>query len=129
MAGYRCGSPPDALLERSTRLRELAAANGRSEPSITLLILTHVDDDLDRSRREAAEHLEGQYKLPLHVVERWAALGPPEQVAEKIQPYIDAGVSELILMTLGRAPLAQYERLAEVCAMLKATPTRVGAGT
>jgi probable F420-dependent oxidoreductase len=118
---------PDALLERSTRLRELAAASGRPEPSITLLILVHVDDDLERSRREAAEHLEGQYKLPLHVVERWAALGPRDQVAETLRSYIDVGVSELILMTLGREPLVQYERLAEVCALLNTTPTAAGA--
>jgi hypothetical protein len=104
-------------------MRELAATGGRPEPSITLLILVHVDEDLERSRHEAAEHLEGQYKLPLQVVERWAALGPRNQVAQELQSYLEVGVTELILMTLGRAPLTQYERLAEVCAMLKATPT------
>ena len=114
---------PDALLERGARLRELAAESGRPEPSTTLLILVHVDEDLERSRREAAEHLEKQYRLPLHVVERWAALGPPALVAEKLQSYLDVGVSELILMTLGRAPLVQYERLAEVCAMLEKAST------
>ena len=77
---------PQQLAERGGRLRELASASGRPEPSITLLILVHVDDDLERSRREAAEHLEGQYKLPLHVVERWAALGPREQVADSFGP-------------------------------------------
>jgi probable F420-dependent oxidoreductase len=117
---------PEQLLERGAQLRELAAASGRPEPSITLLILVHVDDDLERSRREATEHLEGQYKLPLHVVERWAALGPIEHVAEQLQPYIDAGVGELILMTLGSAPLLQYERLAEVCQLLRATTARTG---
>jgi probable F420-dependent oxidoreductase len=118
---------PETLRERSARVRELVASNGRPEPSVTLLILTHVDDDLERSRSEAAEHLEGQYKLPLHVVERWAALGPRERVAEKLQSYLDVGVSELILMTLGREPLVQYERLAEVCALLKPTPAAAGA--
>ncbi|HEY1517946.1 MAG TPA: LLM class flavin-dependent oxidoreductase [Solirubrobacteraceae bacterium] len=117
---------PERLVERGDRLRELAAANGRPEPSITLLILVHVDDDHERSRREAADHLEGQYKLPLHVVERWAALGPAESVAEQLQPYLDAGVGELILMTLGREPLTQYERLAEVCAMLRTAPASTG---
>jgi alkanesulfonate monooxygenase SsuD/methylene tetrahydromethanopterin reductase-like flavin-dependent oxidoreductase (luciferase family) len=120
---------PDQLAERGAHLRELATANGRPEPSTTLLILVHVDEDLERSRREAAEHLEGQYRLPLHVVERWAALGPREQVAQKLQSYIDVGVTEVILMTLGRAPLAQYEQLAEVCAMLKQTPAGAGART
>jgi probable F420-dependent oxidoreductase len=118
---------PDELVQRGARLRELAAAVGRPEPPTTLLILVHVDDDPERSRREAAEHLEGQYKLPLRVVERWAALGPREQVAETLRSYLDVGVSELILMTLGREPLVQYERLAEVCSLLKKVPTAAGA--
>jgi probable F420-dependent oxidoreductase len=117
---------PEAIVERGAHLRELAAESGRPEPSITLLILVHVDEDLERSRREAAEHLEGQYKLPLDVVERWAALGPRDLVAETLRSYLDAGVSELILMTLGREPLLQYERLAEVCGLLNATPTAAG---
>jgi hypothetical protein len=85
-----------------------------------------VDADLERSRREAAEHLEGQYKLPLDVVERWAALGPREHVVEELRAYVEAGVTEMILMTLGREPLVQYERLADVCAMLKAVPAAAG---
>jgi probable F420-dependent oxidoreductase len=113
---------PDQLMERGAQLRELAAASDRPRPTMTLLILTHVDDDLERSRREATQHLEGQYKLPLPVVERWAALGPPAQVAEQLQAYLDAGVDELILMTLGAEPLIQYERLAEVCTMLSRAP-------
>lgn len=117
---------PEQLAERGGRLRKLAAAGGRPEPSISLLILVHVDDDHERSRREAADHLEGQYKLPLHVVERWAALGPPEHVADQLRPYLEAGVGELILMTLGREPLIQYERLADVSAMLRTTPASTG---
>ncbi len=117
---------PEQLIERGARLRELAAASGRPAPSITLLILVHVDDDLERSRQEASAHLEGQYKLPLHVVERWAALGPPDHVAEQLHAYLDAGVDELILMTLGSAPLVQYERLADVCATLRTAAAGAG---
>jgi alkanesulfonate monooxygenase SsuD/methylene tetrahydromethanopterin reductase-like flavin-dependent oxidoreductase (luciferase family) len=73
-----------------------------------------VDDDVDRARRTAAEHLDGQYRLPLKAVERWTLLGPPAVVAEELRRYLDAGVSELILMPLGPQPLQQYERLAEV---------------
>jgi hypothetical protein len=62
----------------------------------------------------------GQYRLPLHVVERWAALGPVEVVAEHLRSYLDAGVSELIVMPLGGEPLEQYERLAEARALATA---------
>lgn len=117
---------PEVVIERGARLRELAADSGRVRPTITLLILVHVDDRLERSREVAAEHLAGQYKLPLHVVERWAALGPRERVAERLQAYLDAGVTELILMGLGGDQLGQYERLAEVCATLRAVPANAG---
>lgn len=118
---------PDALIERGARLRELAAESGRREPTITLLILVHLDDSLERARRVATEHLAGQYKLPLHVVERWAALGSRDRVAEELQGYIDAGVKEFVLMALGGDQLLQYERLAEVCSALRAVPADTGA--
>lgn len=117
---------PEVLVERGARLRALAAESARPEPTITLLILVHVDDSLERSRQVAAEHLARQYKLPLHVVERWAALGPRERVAERLRAYLDGGVSELILMALGGDQLTQYERLAEVCATLRAVPANAG---
>ena len=77
-------------------------------------MLARVDPDAERARRVAAEHLTGQYGLPLPVVQRWTALGPAAVVAEQLRGYLDAGVDELIVMPLGPDPLAQYERLAEV---------------
>jgi alkanesulfonate monooxygenase SsuD/methylene tetrahydromethanopterin reductase-like flavin-dependent oxidoreductase (luciferase family) len=105
---------PDALRDGAKQLHSLTSAAGRSAASITLLVLVCVDDDLEAARRAAAEHLQGQYQLPLDVVERWTALGPADAVAEQMQDYLDAGVDELILMPLGGRPLEQYERFARV---------------
>jgi alkanesulfonate monooxygenase SsuD/methylene tetrahydromethanopterin reductase-like flavin-dependent oxidoreductase (luciferase family) len=112
---------PEAIADRARDLRELAAAAHRPAPSITLLLLVHVDDDLELARRRAAEHLQGQYRLPLGVVERWTALGPATLVAETLQQYLDVGVDELILMPLGDRPLEQYERFARVRTMVAPT--------
>lgn len=109
---------PEVISDRRDALAELAGARGRPAPSITLLILTRVDDALARSRKVAAEHLQGQYRLSLEAVERWAALGPVARVAEQLEAYVEAGVSEFILMPLGGDPLAQYERFAELRAAL-----------
>jgi alkanesulfonate monooxygenase SsuD/methylene tetrahydromethanopterin reductase-like flavin-dependent oxidoreductase (luciferase family) len=109
---------PEAIADRGRELSELAAGAGRTAPSITLLLLAHVDEDLEAARRYAAEHLQGQYRLPLEVVERWAALGPAARVAETVQRYLDVGVDELILMPLGGRPLEQYERFAHVRTMV-----------
>lgn len=105
---------PEAIADRARELGELAAVADRPAPSLTLLLLVCVDEDRELARRRAAEHLQGQYRLPLHVVERWAALGPATHVAETVQRYLDVGVDELILMPLGGRPLEQYERFTQV---------------
>ena len=50
---------PDVLAERSARLAELAAEQGRPRPGLALLVGVHVDDDVERGRREAEAHLRG----------------------------------------------------------------------
>ncbi len=105
---------PERLAQRAGRLAELAAEQGRPTPELALLVGVHVDDDLGRARREAAAHIHGQYRLPLEVVERWSALGSIERVLAYLEAHVAAGVDELVLMPLGREPLRQYERLAEV---------------
>jgi len=96
--------------------------------SIVLLILVRVDADLATARRRAAAHLQSQYRLPLAVVDRWSALGSPARVAEQLQAYLHAGVSEVILMPLGPDPITQYERLAEVRRGLGPAAVRPGPG-
>jgi alkanesulfonate monooxygenase SsuD/methylene tetrahydromethanopterin reductase-like flavin-dependent oxidoreductase (luciferase family) len=111
---------PQDLGRRAVRLAELADEHRRPCPELALLVGVHVDDDLAVARREAAQHLRGQYRMPLEVVERWSALGTAEQVAEYLHTYVAAGVRELVLMPLAREPVRQYERLAEVSARLHA---------
>jgi alkanesulfonate monooxygenase SsuD/methylene tetrahydromethanopterin reductase-like flavin-dependent oxidoreductase (luciferase family) len=118
---------PAEIAERATRLQELAAEHGRPTPSLALLIGVHVDDHLDRARREAAGHLHGQYRLPLEVVERWTALGSIERVVAHLHEHVEAGVGELVLMPLARDPLRQYERMAEIGDRLRAVAPGVSA--
>ncbi len=120
---------PGALADRAGRLAELAAAQGRPRPTLALLIGVHVDDNLERAREEAAAYAQGQYGLPLDVVERWTPVGSIEQVVEHLEGHLAAGVEEFVLMPLARDPLRQYERLAEVRARLSHSPAAAaGAG-
>jgi alkanesulfonate monooxygenase SsuD/methylene tetrahydromethanopterin reductase-like flavin-dependent oxidoreductase (luciferase family) len=113
---------PDVVAERSARLAELAEEQGRPAPGVAMLVGVNVDDDLAQARREAEAHLNGQYRLPLKVVERWTPVGSVERVAEYLEAQLAAGVQELVLMPLGGQPLRQYERLAEVRNRLSLTP-------
>jgi alkanesulfonate monooxygenase SsuD/methylene tetrahydromethanopterin reductase-like flavin-dependent oxidoreductase (luciferase family) len=96
---------PETLAQRGERLAELAGHYDRPAPSLSLLVLAHVDDDPARAREQAAAHLHGQYGMALERVERWTAFGSAEQVAEFLEPYTQIGVSEILLLPLGARPL------------------------
>jgi alkanesulfonate monooxygenase SsuD/methylene tetrahydromethanopterin reductase-like flavin-dependent oxidoreductase (luciferase family) len=113
---------PETLAQRAQRLAELSAAHGRTAPSLSLLVLAHVDADASRAREQADAHLRGQYGMALARVERWTALGPVDAVAAFLEPYIGIGVSEILLLPLGSRPLEQIERLAEVTSRIGSTP-------
>ncbi len=109
---------PETLAQRGERLADLSEQHGRPTPGISLLVLAHVDEDPGRARAEADAHLRGQYGMPLDRVERWTALGGPDQVAEFLEPYTRVGVSEILLLPLGSRPLEQVQRLADAVSRL-----------
>lgn len=104
---------PETLAQRGERLAELAQQHGRPAPSLSLLVLAHVDSDHERAREQAGAHLRGQYGMALERVERWTAVGSAETVAAFLEPYTQVGVGEILLLPLGARPLEQIERLAE----------------
>jgi alkanesulfonate monooxygenase SsuD/methylene tetrahydromethanopterin reductase-like flavin-dependent oxidoreductase (luciferase family) len=100
------------------RLAALAAEHGRPVPSIAMLVLVNVNHDAGAARREAAELIQAQYRMPLRTVERWTAYGPPQAVAAMLREYIGAGVSEFVLMPAAADALGQYERLSAIREMV-----------
>ena len=108
----------DKVAQRSAQLAELAAAHDRPCPRTALLVLTRIDDDRAAVRAQAEAHVRGQYRMALEVIERWTVLDSIDGAVERLYEYLAAGVSEILLLTLGDDPLTQYERLAEVNAGL-----------
>lgn len=104
---------PNTLAQRGERLAELARAHDRPVPSLSLLVLAHVDADESRAREQADAHLRGQYGMALERVERWTAIGSAERVADFLEPYTRL-VTEILLLPLGSHPLEQIERLTDV---------------
>jgi alkanesulfonate monooxygenase SsuD/methylene tetrahydromethanopterin reductase-like flavin-dependent oxidoreductase (luciferase family) len=120
---------PEKVAERSERLAELAALQGRPCPTTALLILTRIDDDAAHARAQAEAHIAGQYRMALDLVERWTLLDSIDGAVQRLAEYAEVGVQEFLLLTLGDDPLTQYERLAEVSARLtalKPSPSPVG---
>jgi alkanesulfonate monooxygenase SsuD/methylene tetrahydromethanopterin reductase-like flavin-dependent oxidoreductase (luciferase family) len=111
---------PETVAERSERLAELAALQGRPRPRIALLILTRIDDDAAHARAQAEAHIAGQYRMALDVVERWTLLASIDGAVQRLAEYAEVGVQEFLLLALGDDPLIQYDRLAEVSTRLSA---------
>jgi probable F420-dependent oxidoreductase len=118
---------PERVAERSQMLAELAEREGRPTPGTALLIGVHIDDDRSRARAEAELHIRGQYRMGLEKIEHWTLLDSINGAVEQLEAYSDAGVQEFIFMTLGREPLRQYERLAEVRRRFESALARSGA--
>ena len=112
---------PDKVAERSAQLAERAYEHDRPAPRTTLLVLIRVDDDRAHARAVADAHLRGQYRMGLDVVDRWTVLDSIDGAVERLSGYLDVGVSEILLLTLGPDTLTQYERLATVNDRLSAT--------
>jgi probable F420-dependent oxidoreductase len=118
---------PDRVAERTQVLADLAESEGRPAPGTALLIGVHIDDDRARARAEAELHIRGQYRMGLDKIEHWTLLDSVDGAVEQLEAYSQAGVEEFVFMALGREPLTQYERLAEVRRRFETASTTSGA--
>jgi alkanesulfonate monooxygenase SsuD/methylene tetrahydromethanopterin reductase-like flavin-dependent oxidoreductase (luciferase family) len=119
---------PSKLAERAQRLGEMALELGRPAPRLAALILVRIDDDRDHAYAQARAHISGQYRMELETIERWTLLDSIDGAVEHLHQFVEIGVSELLLLTLGRDTLQQYERLAEVRARLASAAAACGTG-
>lgn len=115
---------PERVAERSEQLARLAAQEGRPAPGTALLVGVRIDSDRARAAAQAETHIRGQYRMGLDAIARWTLIDDAEGVAEQLDAFVDAGVSEFLLMALGAEPLTQYERLAEVRSLLQTSVAR-----
>jgi len=111
-------------------ITEAAEKAGRPAPRIIAAAPALVHDDLDESRAIAAEKLAFYQAIPSYqkVIARegldsaveLAALGKPDAVAERMQEYLDAGATDVILNPL-RTESGDLEALWEVARNIDAT--------
>ena len=118
---------PERVAERSQQLADIAERECRPAPGTALLIGVHIDDDRARARAEAELHIRGQYRMGLEKIEHWTLLDSVDGAVEQLDAYSQAGVEEFVFMPLGREPLTQYERLAEVQRRFETAWTTSGA--
>jgi alkanesulfonate monooxygenase SsuD/methylene tetrahydromethanopterin reductase-like flavin-dependent oxidoreductase (luciferase family) len=91
---------PDAYASSVSSIREEAAAIGRELGSFEwmMYLYTSIRRDGDRAREDAANFLGGAYgDKSSAMLDRIAPSGTPEEVAVRLQQYVDAGVRHFII--------------------------------
>jgi len=105
------------LREAVHQIQDLAPTYGRHPADMQggMLLFTTIAKDYDTAKQMAIAHLSRRYNQPFeNLVDRYCALGTPEQCLEKIQAYIDAGMSNLAFSFT--CPAAQVSEQIEWCA-------------
>jgi probable F420-dependent oxidoreductase len=111
-------------LNSSNRLREVMAKIGEMAPFFDrdpshirggMLLFTAIAKDYETAKKMAIDNLSSRYNQPFdNLVDRYCALGTPDQCLEKIQSYVDAGMSNLVFGFT--APADQMTDQIEQCA-------------
>ncbi len=75
----------------------------------------NVGEDAQASRSEAIDILQSYHRLPFddETIERWTIYGPPEQCAERILKYAEAGVNSFQFVIAARDQVGQIWAIAE----------------
>lgn len=94
------------MREAREKIDEWAAEEGRDPTRIGLgLQLWHaVDDDRDRARERLARRMQGFYQIPYERFERYSPYGRPEEIAEFLAPYVEAGCTHVNLLSVQSDP-------------------------
>lgn len=97
--------------EAGEKTGEFAAEAGRADVEFTrgMQFWIGVDDDRDVARAKVSASMEGFYRIPFDRFERYTPYGTPEQIAEFIMPYVEAGCGHVNFVTAD-APEATLER-------------------
>jgi alkanesulfonate monooxygenase SsuD/methylene tetrahydromethanopterin reductase-like flavin-dependent oxidoreductase (luciferase family) len=104
------------------RCDEVATAAGRGAVDWQhgMQLWVGFDDDRGRAREHVRAAMEGFYKIPFDVFERYTPYGTPADVAEFFVPFLDAGLRHIDLTPCAASDEAAIAGAAEVKRLLGA---------
>jgi len=139
---FLIGGRADAALERAARfgdgwlgvwtsprraaevIRQVdgrAAELGRAPPTRHgVQLWVGIDDDRDRARARLAKGMESFYRVPFEKFEKYSPYGTPEQVADAIAPYVEAGCRFFNLMPVAADDATGIDAVAQIREHLQA---------
>ncbi|MFI0470759.1 LLM class flavin-dependent oxidoreductase [Saccharopolyspora sp. 5N102] len=93
---------PEEIRTNAERLRELAEQHGRQAPRLAIAIQgSLVQRPDDRVHDRCAENLAKSFGIPVDEARGYVVAGTPEQVAEQLAAYAEAGVEKIALAVDG----------------------------
>ena len=114
--GWQAGTlRSETFKRRFDKIREYAAKEGRDPSKLEscLHIMVNINEDKNKAFAEAEEYFRLYYgagAITPECAEIWLAYGPPDEVASKINSYIEAGCTMPVLRFASRNFRAQLER-------------------
>jgi probable F420-dependent oxidoreductase len=104
------------MAEAREKIDEWAAAEGRdpSKIHLGLQLWNSVDDGSGSARERLARRMEGTYRIPYEKFERYSPAALPEQIAEYLAPYIEAGCTHVNLLSVQGSPEESVDAALEV---------------
>lgn len=109
--------------EALNAMRDEAAEAGRGDVVWTnaLNVWCGVGKSADEARSYVAPAMESFYQLPYERFEKWSPAGTPEELADFLAPYVQAGCTLFNLIACGESAEAEIEAVARVRARLLET--------
>jgi alkanesulfonate monooxygenase SsuD/methylene tetrahydromethanopterin reductase-like flavin-dependent oxidoreductase (luciferase family) len=100
------GIPPGEFAAAWSRIQRLAEEAGRRDEvrHASLHLMVNINDDARRARDDAVAFLDRYYGIGVvgdEKIDAWLAAGPAPAVAERIQSYVEAGCTTVILRFAG----------------------------
>ena len=107
---------PERFAAAVRRVEEEAERAGREAPAWRhgITVWCGFGPDRERAARSVSDAMQSVYRLPREAFERWCPAGSPEQVADFIAPYFEAGASDVTLIARGEDIGRTIEAAAEV---------------
>ena len=92
---------------------------GRSAGTHGLQLWAGVGDTPEQGLEYVAKKMSDFYKLDFAAFEKYTPTGTPEQIAEFLKPYVDAGAKTLCIATCGVDRETEIETVGQIAEMLK----------
>ena len=104
---------PDQYREGLAAIAKEAEAAGRRVERFDTahLLFTYLDESYEAAWDAATDHLSTRYAMDFRrAAQRYAALGRPEDVAGRVQEYLDAGLRHVVVDVVGPAGAMDEQR-------------------